>query len=380
MTVISTIIGRKNEQILLQNLYGRDDADFLAIYGRRRVGKTHLIRNFFKKLPCIYFEITGLKDGAIREQLKLFPAQKLSLTFSIAIQGRLPKNWLEAFQLLTECIEHIPAQQKIVLFFDELPWLATQKSGFIQALDHFWNTRLSMRKKLKLIVCGSAASWMLDNLIRAKGGLHNRLTSVIALRPFSLYEVEEYLKNRGVQLNRPQILELYMAIGGIPHYLNNIQKNLSPAQNINRMCFNKDGLLFNEFNNLFSSLFDDSPAHVELIRLIARSRYGIDKEKLLEKAKLSSSGGTFKIRLSELEEAGFIASFTPYMHRKKGTFYRIIDEYTLFYLHWIEPTASRLKLSFQSSRLSGKAKCRLRCGKFGLVMLLKRFVLSTSNK
>lgn len=343
-----SIVGRKREQTLLQKISEQESPDFLAVYGRRRVGKTYLIRNFFNRKACIYFEVTGLKKGSLKKQLGLF-IQKLKSVFLIELPARLPKNWLEAFQLLTECINKVSSKESVILFFDELPWFATKKSGFIQALDHFWNSYWSTRKKLKLIVCGSAASWMLENLIKAKGGLHNRLTAVIALRPFSLYETEEYLRNRGIQFGRRQVLELYMAIGGIPHYLNHVQKNLSPAQNINQMCFNKSGPLFDEFGNLFASLFDESPAHVELIRLIARSRYGVNMEELVEKSKLSSSGGTLKMRLNELEEAGFISSFVPYMRRKKGIFYRIIDEYTLFYLHWIEPVANRLKLSFQSS-------------------------------
>jgi hypothetical protein len=344
----SVVIGRKQERVLLHQLYMRVDPDFLAIYGRRRVGKTYLIRNFFSHVPCLYFETTGLKNGSLRKQLKLF-VDKLISTFSIEIPLEMPKNWLDAFHLLQGCIEKISKKEKVVLFFDELPWLATPKSGFIQALDYYWNTYWSRRQNLKVVVCGSAASWMLENLIRAKGGLHNRLTAVMSLKPFTLAEAEEYLQSRGVQLNRRQVLELYMAMGGIPHYLNAAQSHLSVAQNVNRICFSKDGLLFSEFNILFSSLFDNSSAHIELIRLISSSRYGVDRDTLLSKTKHSSSGGRFKARLSELEEAGFIIGFTPQMNRKKGTFYRIIDEYTLFYLHWIEPVENSLKLSLQNS-------------------------------
>lgn len=343
-----SIVGRKQERTVLGQIYNREDPDFLAVYGRRRVGKTYLIRNFFKNLPCIYLEITGLKDGSRREQIRLF-LEKMKTVFSMEIPSPPPKSWLDVFQLLTVCIEKVPLKQKVLLFFDEMPWLAVPKSKFLQALDHFWNTQWQTRKNLKLVVCGSAASWMLKNLVHAKGGLHNRLTAVMSLKPFCLEETEEYLHHRGVHFNRRQILELYMAFGGVPHYLNAIQKQLSPAQNINQIAFTKDGLLFTEFNNLFASLFDDSSAHIELIRLIARSREGIGREELLEKAKHSSSGGRFKNRLVELEEAGFISSFVPYMHRKKGTFYRIVDEYTLFYLQWIEPVANQLKVSLKNS-------------------------------
>ncbi len=342
------ITGRKKEIKLLQRLYERDDPDFLALYGRRRVGKTYLIRNFFKGVPCTYFEITGLKDGSLKEQIQLF-TEKLDKIFLTHHSKNPPKSWLKALHLLTECIEKRHKKEKIILFFDELPWLSGNKSGFLRALDYYWNTNWSSRKKLKLVVCGSAASWMINKLIRAKGGLHNRLTAIIPLSPFTLFETEEYLKKHGVQLNRRLILDLYMVIGGIPHYLNNVRKNLSPSQNINQMCFTKDGMLFEEFHTLFASLFDDSPAHIELIRIIAGSRNGIDKIELLKKTKHTSSGGRFTARLNELEEAGFIASFTPQSHKKKGTFYRVIDEFTLFYLNWMEPVSNQLRLSLNSS-------------------------------
>ncbi len=340
-----TIVGRENEKDILHDVFERLGADFLAIYGRRRVGKTYLVRNIFNKLPCVYFETTGLKDGTLKEQLEILKSN-IEKAFNLKIKNT-PKTWFEGLNLLTECIEFQSKDRKIVLFFDELPWIATPRSRFIQALDHFWNTRWSTLPNLKLIVCGSAASWMLENLIRAKGGLHNRLTGVIPLKPFTLYETEQYLHYRGARFNHRQILEIYMAMGGIPHYLNGIEKGLSPAQNINKICFNRNGLLFNEFSYLFESLFNDSSTHIELIRIIADARYGIDKEELLAKAKLSSSGGTFKLRLNELEEAGFITSFIPYMNKKKGVFYRVIDEYTLFYLRWIEPLISKLKLTLQ---------------------------------
>jgi len=216
-------------------------------------------------------------------------------------------------------------------------------------LDHYWNSRWSTFPNLKLVVCGSAASWILNNLIYAKGGLHNRLTSVVPLKPFTLHETEEYLRHRGVKLNRHQILELYMVMGGIPLYLNGVQPGLSTLQTINQLCFHKEGFLFNEFSHLFASLFDASEAHEELIRTLSISRQGLSREQILQKTKHSSSGGMFKARLSELEEAGFIASFTPYGYLNKGTFFRVIDEYSLFYLRWIAPVSKRLRLSLKNT-------------------------------
>ncbi len=342
------IIGREEEKVLLDKLFKRKSSEFLAIYGRRRIGKTHLIRNFFKSQPCTYFEATGLKDGSLHQQLKLF-TEKISEIFFKGLPLQPAQTWLDAFKLLTSALEDVSPEKVVVIFLDEIPWFATPKSGFIQALDHYWNTRWSINPNLKLVVCGSAASWMLNNLIYAKGGLHNRLTTIMALKPFTLYETEAYLKYRGIKLERRQILELYMVMGGVPHYLNAIQPGCSPAQIINALCFNKDGLLFNEYSYLFASLFDASEAHNELIRIISHSRQGVSREDILQKAKHSSSGGMFKTRLLELEEAGFISSFTPYGYTNKGTFFKVIDEYALFYLRWIEPVAKRVKLSLKNT-------------------------------
>lgn len=346
------IIGRQEEQNILKRLLQRKTADFIAIYGRRRVGKTYLIRHFFQQnSSCLYFEATGLKEGETTQQLHLF-ASKISEIFYEGIPLATPQNWLDAFKLLTTAIERTLSQpnppQKIILFIDEIPWFSTPKSGFVQALDYYWNTKWSTISSLKLIVCGSAASWIINTLIHAKGGLHNRLTAVIPLHPFTLKETEEYLFYKGVRYTKRQIVELYMAVGGIPHYLNAIEPGLSVNQNLNHLCFQKNGLLFHEFKHLFSSLFDSSEAHNELIRLIGKAREGISRDDILRKATLSSSGGMFKNRLTELEEAGFITSFTPYGNKNKGTYFRIIDEYVLFYLKWIEPAIKRLSMTLKN--------------------------------
>lgn len=340
-------VGRKEELSRLKEIYDRITADFVAIYGRRRVGKTYLIRSFFKKNTCSYFEITGLKDGALQQQLKLF-TESIATVFYNSLPLQVPKDWLEAFQLLERAIDTIPQNTKKVIFIDEIPWFATQKSGFIQALDYYWNTKLSSKKNLKLIVCGSAASWMLDNLVYAKGGLHNRLTASFPIRPFTLHETEDFLIKRGINFTKAQITELYMSIGGIPHYLNQIPKGLSVPQILNKLCFQKDGFLFNEFPILFSSLFDNSETHNEIIRILASVKQGLSREEILKRSKLSSSGGMFKKRLDELEESGFIVNFTPYGYLNKGTVFKINDEYALFYLKWIEPVSKRLRLSIKN--------------------------------
>ncbi len=336
-----TLVGRETELKQLESFYTSKKAEFLAIYGRRRVGKSFLIQQFCMKKPSINFHVTGLKDGTLAEQIELF-TRVIGKTFYGGVELKNKSKWLDVFEQLTDAINKVSKNKKIILFFDELPWMATKKSKILQALDHYWNRYWSLDPRIKLVVCGSAASWILDNLIHNKGGLYNRITHQIELMPLTLNESKKFLSKKGIKLNNDQVLKLYMAMGGIPLYLDQIQKDLSADQNIDILCFTKRGLLFNEFNKLFSSLFEQQDVHEELIRLIAANRYGIS-QMLLMKQSSKSIGGRLKQRLKELEEAGFIESFVPYQHKEKGIYYRVLDEYTLFYLKWIDPIASSLK-------------------------------------
>ncbi|MCX6582651.1 MAG: ATP-binding protein [Candidatus Aminicenantes bacterium] len=336
------IIGRKEEIKKLDEIFASREAEFVAIYGRRRVGKTYLVHQYFNAKPCAFFEITGLKNGALNTQLELFTRAIEESFYQGKISLAKPKRWLDALKLLTDHLKDLPKNKAIVLFFDELPWLATRKSGILEAIDYYWNTQWSRNPMIKLIVCGSAASWMLEKVIYAKGGLYNRMTARLHLLPFTLKEAQDYLKYRGIQLNEEQVLELYMVMGGIPHYLKAVSRGLSAAQNINKICFEPEGLLLDEFDQLFASLFDRFDAHLEIIQALAQTRYGLSRDELLTKIQQSSSGGTFKERLLELEAAGFITGFTPYGYASKGTYYRIIDEYTLFYLNWVRKVRGKL--------------------------------------
>lgn len=335
------IIGRTYEQSELKDIFNSKKSEFVAVYGRRRVGKTYLIRNYFQKRKCIYFQNIGLQNGSLEEQLKNF-SDSLSEVFFDNVPITPPLNWKEAFQRLTTLIEKQSEKKQIIIFLDELPWTATSRSGLLKTLDYFWNKYWVNIKNLKLIICGSSASWILKKIIYSKGGLHNRVTRQIILRPFSLKETKSYLEHLGCDLNHNQILEIYMAIGGIPFYLNGIKKNLTANQNINNLCFRQNGLLFDEFNKLFKSLFNEAEAYIELIRLISKKRYGISRTELDKMCKLSKKGGTLTERLKELEEAGFILSFLPILHKTRGIYYKTIDEFTLFYLTWIESEKSTL--------------------------------------
>lgn len=337
------LIGRTEEKEILENILNSNRPEFLAIYGRRRIGKTFLIKQFFKEKSCLFFNVTGIKDGKINTQIDRF-IKEIEKLFYHGSELKKRKTWLEAFDVLTDAIEKfVPKNQKIVLFFDEFPWMATHRSGLLQAIDHLWNQIWSNDSRIKLIICGSSASWIINNIINNKGGLHNRITQKIQLMPFTLKETNLFLSTKGIHLNHKQITQIYMVTGGVPYYLLSIEKGLSATQIIERLAFKQNSLLFKEFDNLFSSLFQESEIYIDILRTIAKNRYGISQQEILKKSKHFSRGGRAIKKLIELEEAGFIISITPYEHKKRGIYYRLIDEYTLFYLDWIEPIRKTLQ-------------------------------------
>jgi uncharacterized protein len=331
------LVGRLIEQKLLEELLHSDQAEFLAIYGRRRIGKTFLIREYFKDKDALFFNSTGSKDGSLKEQIKHFTTE-ISKIFYGGIKLESDKNWDSTFELLTKAIENSYKNKKIILFLDELPWMATKNSKFLTTLDYFWNQHWSRDNRIKLIICGSAASWIVDKIISNRGGLHNRITKQIYLQPFNLRETKEFLDKKDIKLTHNQITQIYMVTGGVPYYLNNIKKGLSAAQNIDSLAFTKDGLLAGEFGNLFAALFDMHELSIDIIRIIAARNSGISQEEIFKQISTNNLKGKLGLqKLKELESAGFIIKFKPYMHKKRGIYYKIIDEYTLFYLNWIEP-------------------------------------------
>lgn len=329
------IIGRIREQDLLKDLIASKKAEFIAVYGRRRVGKTYLIKNFASSLPCVFFHVNGLQNGTSKEQQEEF-AKQIGVTFYNNASITQRERWRDAFEDLNKAIETVPKDKTVVLFFDEFPWMATPRSRLLTALELYWNRYWVFDKRIKLIICGSATSWIIDNIINNKGGLHNRVTRTIHLKPFSLYETESYLQEHKIRLEKRQILDLYTVLGGVPLYWSYVRKGLSAHQCIDELCFQSNGPLVKEFDRLFQSLFEDAKPYMDLIRVLAKHRYGVGQAALIAQAKISD-GGTAVRRLHQLEEAGFITSLIPYGHKGKGVYYVIDDEYSLFYLRWIEP-------------------------------------------
>ncbi len=329
---MTKIIGRKNEVKLLQNALNSNKSELIAVYGRRRVGKTFLIRECYKQ--HLFFEVTGLFNGTMKDQLSNFSRELSKVKGRGQQEISVPSGWLEAFSLLEQIIDKVRSKKKKVIFIDEFPWLATAKSRFLGAFENFWNHYCTKRSDLVVVICGSAASYMVQKIVNNKGGLHNRITQKIRLMPFDLSETEQFLKYNGIRYTRYDIAQLYMAIGGIPHYLDKVEKGMSVVQNIDSLCFEKDGVLADEFDRLFRSLFDNSEKYLLIVRTLAGFNRGVTRQELIDKSGISG-GGDFSWKLTELIESGFVSESPFYKNKKQLSLYRLSDEYSRFYLKFI---------------------------------------------
>jgi len=329
---MAKIIGRKEEVTLLQSIQQADKSAFVAVYGRRRVGKTFLIRSFYN--GEFAFQLMGIANVETDNQLTNFHSAFVR-NFPEFEDNPLPKDWFQAFQQLIGALEMLPQSGKKVLFFDELPWLDTPNSLFISALEHFWNSWASARTDIILIVCGSAASWMINELINNTGGLYNRVSHPIQLEPFTLAECEAFFKEKSPGFDRYQMLQLYMVFGGIPFYLDFIDPRKSATQNINDLCFTQRGRLRNEFQKLYATLFKKADKHIAVIEALAQKAMGLERDILLKTAKLSN-GGTSTTILRELEESNFIRKYNTFGKSKNNAIYQLTDFYSLFYLKFIK--------------------------------------------
>lgn len=336
------IIARKKEQKRLDAAFNSPEAEFIAVYGRRRVGKTFLIKEFFTNKECLFFHTTGIKNAKAAEQLKRF-SKNIGETFYNNAPVTVEKNWLDAFEQLTQAINQQSPDQKCILFLDELPWLATHKSGLIQALDYYWNRYWVSDERIKLIICGSSASWIIRKVLKDRGGLHNRVTERMRIMPFNLSETNEFLANKNITLNTKQCYELYRCIGGVPFYLSYIQRGISIENIIETLFFEQEGKLLEEFDELFDSLFTASNTYKELIEIIANKQSGILRTEIASVIKQSDPGNQLTERLNNLENAGFIQGYLPLDATKKGYLYKLTDEFCYFYLKWVKTVVKQVK-------------------------------------
>ncbi|MBL0912790.1 MAG: ATP-binding protein [Bacteroidia bacterium] len=321
------LIGRTEEKQLLTEALASPVSEMLAILGRRRIGKTFLVKQTFTRID---FEVTGILNAPMQEQLENFSDK---LREAGAPVSEVPGTWLQAFRQLRQWLESKRSKRKKVLFIDELPWMDTPRSRFLEALGHFWNDYAAHNNVL-IVLCGSAASWMIRKVVDSKGGLHNRITRLLQLEPFTLRETELFLQAQHIHMDRHQLTQLYMVTGGIPYYLKEVQKGQSVAQTIDRICFGKNGLLTGEFDRLFVSLFDNPDNHLQVIYALASRWKGLTRQDILDITGLSDGGNITRV-LEELERSSFISTTQPFGKKKKEMLFRISDPYTLFYLHFM---------------------------------------------
>ena len=328
------IIGREKEKALLERIFNSSRSEFVSVCGRRRVGKTFLIKEFFENE--LVFQTAGLANDRMSRQIKSFYEDLIE--FGLPHQPVAPKDWIDIFSLLRELIKQSKQGRKVILL-DELPWMDTPRSGFMSALEHFWNSWASGRHDIVLVVCGSATSWMMDKLINNHGGLHNRLTYQLFLEPFTLIESEQFLQSRGFNLSRNDIAVNYMIMGGIPYYLDMLDERLSLAQNIDELLFRPNGLLTREFSNLYAALFKNSDDYIKVIEALSKKKSGMNRSEIIKATSLPSGNGLTTI-LKNLEWCGFIRKYKNYKAaRNDSTLYQLIDFFTLFYFHFLAEKA-----------------------------------------
>lgn len=347
------MVGRTYEIETLREIAAEDRSRFVVVYGRRRVGKTFLIREAFDYRFA--FSHTGMENGSMADQLEAFYGSLVDQGLDPSAEA--PKNWIQAFGLLKGLLKKVSDQRKIV-FIDELPWMDTPKAKFVSALENFWNGWCSARKDIVLIVCGSATSWMVKKVLKNKGGLFNRANRVMCLKPFTLGECEAYMKERGLSMGRKEIAEGYMIFGGVPYYWSLLDRSLSLAQSVDRLCFTQGGELTVEFKRLYASVFNRAETHLKVVEALASRRYGLTRDEIVAAVGLQDSG-KLSVVLEELEESGFIRVYAPFGRIRRGSLYQLMDAFTIFYFsfmkgrttaragYWLDAVGSQERLAWE---------------------------------
>ena len=334
---LQKFVGRKQQLTELRKILNSISPEFIAVYGRRRVGKTFLVKEAAQNKFAFYF--TAAHNVTKNEQLTNFAIALKNYSHSDRLD--VPNNWFIAFSKLSEYLDSLPQDENKILFFDELPWADTPKSGFLGAFENFWNTRCAGHCDIKLVACGSATSWIIDKIINSRGGLHGRITHKFIVEPFTLHEAKEYFDVYGYSFNEKQISEIYMIMGGIPYYYSLIEKGESIARNIDRLFFYPNGTLKDEFEKLYAALYRNPSMYLTVIKELSKKSKGLTRQELIKKLKINGNG-SFSVVLKELEECGFIRSYLPFekthslgLKKASNTLYQLIDLYSLFYLHFV---------------------------------------------
>lgn len=323
-------VGRKKEFERLTRCMESNQAQLIVVYGRRRVGKTFLIETFFDN--NFAFSFTGAFNRPKAEQLRNFADE---IKFQAGINVETPSSWREAFMQLRSHLSSLNAEDKQVVFFDEMPWIDTFRSDFMPAFEWFWNSWASKQKNIVMVICGSATSWMVNNISDNKGGLFNRQTCRIYLEPFSLHETEEFLSSKSIRWSRSDIAECYMIMGGMPYYLNLLDPHVEFRRNIDNLFFRRRGELWDEFEHLYHTLFSNDEKYIEVVEALSKKAGGLTRTEVSEQVSIKSSNTISKI-LNDLSASGFIRVYSYYGHKKRDEVYQLCDYYSMFYFRFVK--------------------------------------------
>ena len=329
------MIGRKKELEILEECKAADRSRLVVVYGRRRIGKTFLVREAFDYR--FTFTHTGLEHGTFREQLSAFWSE---LRRQCDLDRPVPRNWMEAFDELKDALKSSKDARKTV-FLDELPWMDTKNAGFVKAVEWFWNGWASARKDIVLVVCGSAAAWMAKKVLQNRGGLFNRANRTIRLEPFTLAECEAFVRSEGLVMDRKDIVSAYMIFGGAPYYWSLLDKRESLSQNIDRLFFGPGAELADEFSRLYRSVFSTPEPHVSVVTALGRKKAGMTREEIAAAVTGAANDGALTDVLRNLETSGFVRRYVETGNVRKGSVYQLIDNYTLFHFRFVHGYSGR---------------------------------------
>lgn len=334
-------IGREKELSSLKELLDKPIASLVSCRGRRRIGKSTLFREFSKRNKTAFIVIEGLgprKGQTNFDQLKNFGESLCAQTSGPRV---IPESWNAAFRLLGERLDKT---RKTVVLLDEISWMGSREPDFPGMLKNGWDDELKQHSNLILVVCGSVSAWIQKNLLESStfGG---RFSRSIILKELSPSECIQFWHGKEKRLAPREIIDVLSVTGGVPRYLEEISPSLSADENIRRMCFREDGPLFKDFSSIFSDTFGSaSTAKGEILRILSKSAMTCSE---IAKQLGIERGGNITQNLKELGEAGFIcedAYINPATGRKaRQNAYRICDNYTRFYLKYIEPHEANIR-------------------------------------
>ena len=330
---MDNIIGRDAEIGKLKALSGSPQSEFVALYGRRRVGKTFLINQVFKNQFA--FKMTGVIEGTLKDQFTAFSDAMEEFGYDMPEK---PKDWMTAFVMLKNAMKKtVKSDERYIIFIDELPALDAENSNVAGAVGYFWNSWASLQDNVVLIICGSATSWMITNVIDSKGGLHDRLTEEMPIHPFTLHEVEEYLNEHQFVWNRQMALQIYMVFGGIPYYLSLLDNSESLVQNIDRLFFSRDTKMRREFRRLFNTLYKHPDRYIDIVKALSKSRHGMTREQLATELKCANNGHLGN-KLEDLVHCDLIRKniVREKEIKSKDAIYQLCDFFSLFYLTFVD--------------------------------------------